>query len=109
MTLSNILKVGGSILTKFILKKCTQPDHLELFPYSVTISTSTRWGLLYPNLCTTPQNYMAEGAAAVSSLQGVRVQIPPGCSLVGVGGSRKSNPLGLVGTPVIACLKGGSE
>jgi hypothetical protein len=64
---------------------------------------------MYSNLHMTLQNRMAEGAAAVSSLQGVRVQILPGRSLVGVGGSRRSNPLGLVGTPMIASLKGGGE
>ena len=107
-TLSNTHEVGGSIHAKFsFFKQHThKTNYLQRFPYNVALSAIMRWELV---LYSTLQNRMAEGAAAVSPLQGVRVQIPPGCSLVGVGGSRKSNPLGLVGTPVIACLKGGRE
>ena len=95
--------------TLFLNKRHTQPTNLQLFPYTIATSDTTGDGLLCSNLHASSQNRMAEGAAAVSPLQGVRVQISPGCSLVGVVGSRKSNPLGLVGTLVKACLKGGSE
>ena len=95
MTLSNIHKVAGSNATKchLLFKKHTPSSHLKPFTYSVAISASTRWGTNWSNVYMMPQNCMAERSVAVSPLQGVRVQILPGCSLVGVGCRRQSNPL----------------
>ena len=52
-----------------------------------------------------PQDCMAEGAVAVSPFAGCQGSHPTWCTQpVGGGGSRNSNPLGLVGTPVRACM-----